>query len=503
MTVRVHPFEEIKHPRDRVGRFAHKAGGGIGAPIAVKVKKRRKSLPLYSSMSLSRLEDSYSKIVADKTMPAAEKQRHLDAITTQISHKSPELHGKQGAVQGNLPDRLGRKVTWADWKKAKPGTIVRHNESGREGTLVKTVLPKRASARYAVVRWHNDKLGRPTDDESKMTTGRVIAPAFDLTPVDQQSAPNQGPSRISSGPLKGVPIIDTVIRKGDRVTITRRGKKVEGVVTYTTNTKYEVKIQENGKTKVVKVNWDKVEKASKSEANQGPSLKRPKKSAKAQAHTPAVPEHAPVRPGEPREAEESHTLDLPHAEVVRDAVGKLRRGAAATVRAEHLAALAKQMSESEEPVNLSMLHVEKYNHGNLFDKHETETPRSMMPQIPTSAENLQSFMAHLDQAGIRGHIESVSPSLLHATQNELDGRKAAGIAANYDPSKGGVLFVDRNGAVLDGHHRWAAAVLHEAENPGYEVDILRIDADIAQLLILAEEWDQLQGIQHLGFGAAD
>ena len=77
--------------------------------------------------------------------------------------------------------------TWRDWKVAPVGTRVRHNRSGRTGTLRRVVGAERRSggSRYAVIQWDNDKLGRPVEPGAGVV-GRVVAPAFDLTPIEGQ-----------------------------------------------------------------------------------------------------------------------------------------------------------------------------------------------------------------------------------------------------------------------------------------------------------------------------
>lgn len=72
--------------------------------------------------------------------------------------------------------------TWPNWKKAKPGQRVEHVRSGHQGTFVR--LPRTQagrSPRYAVIEWD----ARPGTVMNKPVVGRVVAPAYDLRPIER------------------------------------------------------------------------------------------------------------------------------------------------------------------------------------------------------------------------------------------------------------------------------------------------------------------------------
>lgn len=70
--------------------------------------------------------------------------------------------------------------TWPDWKQAEAGQRVRHVRSRREGTFVK-VAGKRTGDQTAVIDWD------PQPPFTVPARGAVVAPAFDLEPVDDQA----------------------------------------------------------------------------------------------------------------------------------------------------------------------------------------------------------------------------------------------------------------------------------------------------------------------------
>ncbi len=125
---------------------------------------------------------------------------------------------------------------------------------------------------------------------------------------------------------------------------------------------------------------------------------------------------------------------------------------------------------------------EKFHTENLFARSAAEIPRAGMPRVPGDARQLREFTGMLDERGMEHTIERVNPTLLYATQNELDGRYVTTIAADWDPAGAGMLLVSREGAVLDANHRWAAACVRRSETPDFMVTIIRVDAPINELL---------------------
>jgi hypothetical protein len=69
--------------------------------------------------------------------------------------------------------------TWPDWKKAKPGQRVEHVRSGDRATFVAV---SRHRNNGAIVEWD------PTHAwQASPVRAYVIAPAFDLRPVEQDA----------------------------------------------------------------------------------------------------------------------------------------------------------------------------------------------------------------------------------------------------------------------------------------------------------------------------
>jgi hypothetical protein len=157
---------------------------------------------------------------------------------------------------------------------------------------------------------------------------------------------------------------------------------------------------------------------------------------------------------------------------------------------------------------------------NLFC-HETKgIPRTQMPQlggVPTPGSDADdatrfpkdkkgevnlgdAFVEHLrTDENIGVDVEEVRADFLKATQTELDGTKVAGMMAAADAGKfdiaGETIFVTDDDYVVDGHHRWAAAVANEYGGRGtLNLKVRRIHTDIATVLRLANSWTQEMGM---------
>lgn len=137
--------------------------------------------------------------------------------------------------------------------------------------------------------------------------------------------------------------------------------------------------------------------------------------------------------------------------------------------------------------NLELLDVSGAGNGNLFTKHAREIPRDHMPQIPQTEQGMHAFRTALGRHKAR--LEEVDPRTLTATQNELSSQnvgKLYGKISDKGWQKGSAIFCARNGEILDGHHRWAAACALAATGQPIKIEVLRVDTDIDTLLKIAD-----------------
>jgi hypothetical protein len=159
---------------------------------------------------------------------------------------------------------------------------------------------------------------------------------------------------------------------------------------------------------------------------------------------------------------------------------------------------------------------------NLYCDDNKGIPRSEMPQFKgtpekgSPAEKLpkddagevdteEFFKDMLNKDGIKvSEPTSVPPDRLKATQSELVGVKVAGMSKVLDNAEHPAykkitapIYVSNDGYVLDGHHRWAAVVAHNAANPDRQIpmNVRVIDEPIEPLVKRSNKFAEDIGIK--------
>lgn len=156
--------------------------------------------------------------------------------------------------------------------------------------------------------------------------------------------------------------------------------------------------------------------------------------------------------------------------------------------------LMKLIKADGKKFNFARLNVAGKGNGNLFQRHLRKRPRDTMPQLPTeTGAGMDHFMDHLTKKGVKFEFGTIDPRKLVASQSELHGPKVAkiyGFMREDGWKPGGVMIISRDGAVIDGHHRWAAAAAASIANGGtMEVTVMKIDADLDDILGTDEKPD--------------
>jgi hypothetical protein len=113
------------------------------------------------------------------------------------------------------------------------------------------------------------------------------------------------------------------------------------------------------------------------------------------------------------------------------------------------------------------------------DSGTLKIPRAEMPQI--KAEHRGAMTQFLKARGVSHEQDTVPAAGLKPTQAEFSPSKVAK-AMEFDGGDRSIL-VSSDGYVLDGHHQWLAK-----RERGEEVDIIRFDAPIAELVKQAHEF---------------
>ena len=139
----------------------------------------------------------------------------------------------------------------------------------------------------------------------------------------------------------------------------------------------------------------------------------------------------------------------------------------------------------------------------------TPQPGSPADKLPKDengeADTEEFFKQMLNKQGIKvSEPTAVPPDRLKATQSELVGVKVAGMSKVLDdpnhPAYGKItapIYVSNDGYVLDGHHRWAAVVAHNAANPDKQIpmNVRVIDEPIVPLVKRSNAFAEKMGIR--------
>lgn len=125
----------------------------------------------------------------------------------------------------------------------------------------------------------------------------------------------------------------------------------------------------------------------------------------------------------------------------------------------------------------------------VYPQKSLGMPRSEMPQIRSF--DVPDFLTFLRSKGVVARNEDVAAAELFPTQREINLDKTKTLTPAVTSTKR--LLVSRDGYILDGHHRWFLAL-----QSGHSLPIVRLSADIHQLLDLASQFPKTEykGIQH-------
>lgn len=171
-----------------------------------------------------------------------------------------------------------------------------------------------------------------------------------------------------------------------------------------------------------------------------------------------------------------------------DVTEALKSGKKATIDPSKVDGLMGELANG--PVlNLASLQISGKGNENMFQVNARDIARRDMPQLSARRGEWKAFSDQLGKRDIQGIEEHVDPRELKATQNELDSVKVASMyrdvkRGTIDPTKG-LLFVSEDGAILDGHHRWAGFAAAAASGDDVKVPVLRVSADIDEMLEIA------------------
>jgi hypothetical protein len=184
---------------------------------------------------------------------------------------------------------------------------------------------------------------------------------------------------------------------------------------------------------------------------------------------------------------------------------------------EELNIQANQAKERGEKFKINLCNVSVAG-SNLFcgqslaDDDGKPLPRIKMPQLSGSAREGSeaakiandkgeadagpAFLKFLEEGGIKVKSEKVNAAKLKASQAELIGAKVAGIMSKKKWDEG-TIYISKDNYVIDGHHRWAAAVGADSKDGlgDLKVKVVRVDMNISEVLQVANDFTDEFGIE--------
>lgn len=125
--------------------------------------------------------------------------------------------------------------------------------------------------------------------------------------------------------------------------------------------------------------------------------------------------------------------------------------------------------------------------------------RDDMPQIPpTKRQQFLDDLAAGKLPGLKGkkvghHDEEISPLRTKPVQADMDARKVASMLKTIEDhpdgpeagwkemNGGGNIIMSKDGKILDGHHRWAAAMIYAQSNPDFKIPVTVIEANMGRV----------------------
>lgn len=182
------------------------------------------------------------------------------------------------------------------------------------------------------------------------------------------------------------------------------------------------------------------------------------------------------------------------------AIAALGMGKAVNIRGDQVSALMNAGLTYQGPP-LLMENV-KVAGTRQFGQDGLGIPRDQMPQVPLDRRD--AYFAYLKGQGIGVSLESVDPHTLQPAQNGINLARTATmwrVMSSPNPPDTRILF-SRDNYVIDGDHRWAAAVALRFGDPSYRLAGYRVDANFRDVLRLSNQWDTAVGVPHLNLVAA-
>lgn len=138
----------------------------------------------------------------------------------------------------------------------------------------------------------------------------------------------------------------------------------------------------------------------------------------------------------------------------------------------------------------------------LMTQNNVGIPRKMMPQV--EPENKDKWLADTRKQGVKVTEGETDPAKLKPIQSEISAAKVGGIMSAIESGKMDLdsgkladrIIISKDGYVVDGHHRWAAAAFVSLNTEGgVKIPTLTIDLDYKDSLEQVLDWNKANGVK--------
>jgi hypothetical protein len=162
---------------------------------------------------------------------------------------------------------------------------------------------------------------------------------------------------------------------------------------------------------------------------------------------------------------------------------------------------AEQMAEvhnkfRNQPIDLTNL---RANDSTAYSQNNAGAFREEMP--PLAGINRPIFETELERLGINFTKEEMLADDMNPIQAEISMDSVSEILKRLEENenifsdRNSRIYVDRDGNILDGHHRWAAVIaLQWRDGEKQEIPVTRLDLPRDEALALMNEWANSRGI---------
>jgi len=140
-----------------------------------------------------------------------------------------------------------------------------------------------------------------------------------------------------------------------------------------------------------------------------------------------------------------------------------------------------------------------------FTRDNLGIMRDKMPQIPAGTQN--DFIKAMQDRGVKVEMVDVAPFGLHPIQAEISASKSGKIMRSME--KDGVgdtpITISKDDYVIDGHHRWAAALFLglKPKHKNVKMKALKVDLPHDELIKVVLAWNKTVGIKPIALGESN